>query len=252
MLECELNQINRVNHAKPLKMQMHTHKYDELTYYISGSGTTQIGNTVYNYKPKTFAFYKSGTVHDEINTLPCDIIWTHFSYNLDGIVLKEGIYEDPDGQLFACLQRLRNASFEHRKYREMLIESCLAEAIVTAAVHQSEPEAAVGGINWQQILDYIDANIHSDINFTSLAEGLHYSYDRFRHLFREHFGISLYAYLTKQRIDHAKRLLKSSDSGITDIAYNCGFNSSSQFANIFKKYTGLTPKEYRKERKNMV
>jgi AraC family transcriptional regulator len=60
----------------------------------------------------------------------------------------------------------------------------------------------------------------------------------------EQFGVSPYAYLINQRIEHAKRLLKNSDSSITDIAFDCGFNSSSQFTNIFKKYVLLTPKEY--------
>ncbi len=252
MLECKLGEINRIKHTIPFKMQMHTHKYNELTYYISGNGTTKIGSTVYNYKAGTFAFYKSGTAHNEINPEPCDIIWVHFSYNIENINLKEGVYTDPDGQLFACLQRLRNASYEQRKYRTLLIESCLAEAIVTAAAQQSEPETLTAGLNWEQILDYIDANKHNDIDFVSLARNHHYSYDRFRHLFREHFGISLHAYLTKQRINHAKRLLKSSTFSLTDIAYDCGFKSSSQFTNIFKKHTGLTPKEYRKKRTNIV
>lgn len=252
MLDCTLNEINRINHTIPFKIQMHTHKYNEITYYISGNGSTKIGSTVYEYKPKTFAFYKAGTAHNEINPEPSDIIWMHFSWNIEGLNLKEGVYEDTDGQLFACLQRLRNITLEQKKYRKLLIESYLAQALITAAAQQGDHETAETNINWLQIVDHIDANITHNIDFVSLAHDYHYSYDRFRHLFREHFGISLHAYLTNQRIIHAKRLLKSTTFGLTDIAYNCGFNSSSQFANIFKKHTGLTPKEYRKERNNIV
>lgn len=249
MLDCKLDNITRVRHMIPFEMQLHTHNYNELTYFISGNGTTRIGDTVYNYKPHTFAIYKAGTPHDEINPVASDIIWLHFSFNIEGISLKEGVYEDTNGRLFASLQKLRSAYFGQEKYREILIESNLAEAIALAA-KASDFKSDTPKIDWQQILDYIDANIHNDIDFHSLSKNYHYSYDRFRHIFRKHFGTSLHAYLTNQRIEHAKHLLKGSAFSLTDIAYHCGFNSSSQFSNIFKKHTGLTPKEYRQMETN--
>lgn len=93
MIECSLNQIVCVKHIMPVEMQMHIHKSDELTYYISGNGSTTIRNTDYEYKPNTFAFSKAGTAHNEINPHPSEIIWTHFSYNIGGISLREGIFE---------------------------------------------------------------------------------------------------------------------------------------------------------------
>lgn len=251
MLDCKLREITRVKHIVPWEMNMHTHKYDELTYYISGNGRTCIGDTEFNYKPHTFAINKAGTPHNEINLEVCEIIWLHFSCNIEGLSLNEGVYDDSNGKLFACLQKLRSAYFSQEKHREILIESNLAEALVIAA-QASDSKSLAASIDWQQILDYIDANIHNDIDFHSLSKKYHYSYDRFRHIFRNRFGISLHAYLTNQRIDHARYLLKGSTFSLTDIAYNCGFNSSSQFANIFKKHTGFTPKEYRKLKTNMI
>ncbi len=251
MIECKLNQIVRENHISPFEMQMHTHKFDELTYYISGNGTTRIGDTVYNYKPRTFAFYKAGTPHNEINTEPCDIIWLHFSYDIKEIFLEEGVYEDVDAKLLSSLQKLRNSFFGQEKFRDTLVESHLAETIAIAA-QQNVPKSQNTKIEWQQILNYIDTNFHNNIDFKALAQRHNYSFDRFRHIFREHFGVSVYAYLTNQRINLAKRLLKSSNFSIAHIAYDCGFNSSSQFTNIFKKHTGLTPKEYRKIKTNIV
>lgn len=251
MLECKLNQIVRENHINPFEMRMHTHKFDELVYFISGNGTTRIHNHVYNYKPHTFAFYKAGTPHDEINAEPCDIIWLHFSYNIKGLLLEEGVYEDPDAKLLTILQKLRNSFFGQEIFQYIIIESQLAHAIVIAA-QQNTPKSQNTKVEWQQIINYIDTNFHNDIDFKELARRHNYSFDRFRHIFREHFGISIYAYLTSQRINLAKRLLKSSNFSIARIAYDCGFNSSSQFTNIFKKHTGLTPKEYRKIKTNIV
>jgi len=251
MLDCKLNKITRVKHIIPLEMNMHTHKHDELTYFISGNGTTRIGDTHYNYKPHTFAIYKAGTEHDETNPVPCDIIWMHFSCNIGEISLKEGVYNDTNGKVLACLQKLRSSYFRQEKYRETLIESYLAETLAVVA-QATDSEVLNSSIDWQQIFNYIDANIHNDIDFHSLSKSYNYSYDRFRHIFRKHFGISLHAYLTNQRIEHAKHLLKGTTFSLTAIAYDCGFNSSSQFTNVFKKHTGLTPKEYRRIKTNIV
>lgn len=249
MFDCFLKCIYREKHTIPIKINTHTHHYDELTYYISGNGTTQIEKTVHPYKGGTFAFYRAETVHDEINPEPCDTIWTHFKFHIDGITLKEGLFEDPHGELLPCLQKLRRVSFEQRKYRQKLTESCLAQTIITAAKLQQRETFFHTEINWQKILDYIDENSSGEIDFAALAARNHYSYDRFRHLFREHFGISPHSYLTNQRIEHAKRLLKNSAFSLTDIAYDCGFNNSSQFSNVFKKYMGITPGEYRAKEK---
>ena len=251
MLDCELKTINRVKHSIPFKMEMHTHKYDELTYYISGKGTTKINGTVYPYREHTFAFYRAGTPHNESNADPCDIIWTHLTFNIEGIELQEGVFEDSDDALWSCLQKLRNLSLEQQKYNKLLVESLLSQVIITAAQRQEKTENSGNKLDWQQILNLIDSNINQNIDFVLLAKKNHYSYDRFRHLFCERFGMSPYSYLVGQRIAHAKRLLKTTDSTITVIAFDCGFNSSSQFTNIFKKYTSLTPKEYRNSKKSL-
>ena len=246
MIDCKLKQIHRVKHSIPIKINTQTHKYDELVYFISGNGTTQINDKTFSYQGGNFAFYKMGTPHNEYDPLPCDIIWLHFSFCIDGIDLKEGLFFDGNGKLLSVLQKLRNLSLEQKTLNSKLVEVYLAEAILTAYDCQNKTEDLGGRTNWEQILNYIDSNINKQINFCSLAQSNHYSYDRFRHLFAEKFGKSPYAYLTEQRINLAKRLLKNSDLNITDIAFDCGFNSSSQFTNIFKKYMGVTPKEYKK------
>lgn len=249
MINCNLSQINRVKHSIPLKIDTHTHDYCELTYFVSGNGTTEINGEKYTYNSGDFAFYKAGTPHNEYDPNPCDIIWLHFDFDISGIVLKEGVYEDCDGRLFSLLQKIRSLSFESNIYNRHIIECCLGETIITARQLQNKnfiPTKTANHINWKKILNYIDSNINETIDFHQLAKSHNYSYDRFRHLFFEQFGTSPYLYLTKQRIGHAEYLLKNSNSSITDIAFDCGFNSTSQFTNIFKKYTGVTPKERRK------
>ena len=249
MLQCTLRQIHRERHTIPIRIESHVHGADELVYFLSGNGTTAVNGQCYSYRPGQFAFYKMGNPHDEDDPEPCDILWVHFSCDLQGLILQEGVFDDSDGKLLALLLQLRRVSLEPQPHGDLLVECCLAQVLVTAAQKQQPREAAGDRPDWDAILNDIDinGNLYEPTDFAALAAKYHYSYDRFRHLFAAHFGLSPYAFLTQRRLVHAKRLLKNSGSPITEIAFDCGFHSASQFTNIFKKYVGLTPKEYRKK-----
>lgn len=64
-------------------------------------------------------------------------------------------------------------------------------------------------------------------------------------LFKASMGISLQTYLTQHRIAHAQRLLATSALPILDVAFSCGFGSTSQFYAVFKRSCGQTPRRFR-------
>ena len=248
MIECTLKTICRENHLHPIEFGCHTHDYDEIVYFIDGVGTTRINGTLHNYKSGSFAYYKAGTVHDENNLKKCRIIWMHFTHKINGVSLEEGLFEDNGFELLSYLQKLKRVSTENSVLCDFHTESNLANVILTVAELQKKKTGLIAGIDWSMVLSQIDESITSDIDFSSLASHFGYSYHRFRHLFKDNFGISPYSYLISQRVEYAKRLIKDSKISFTDIAYCCGFNSSAQFSNIFKKHTGKTPSEYRKNK----
>ena len=53
-------------------------------------------------------------------------------------------------------------------------------------------------------------------------------------------------YLNMYRIDSACRMLRVSGCSVTEAGFSCGFNDLSYFVKTFKKYKGVTPKQYRK------
>ena len=67
----------------------------------------------------------------------------------------------------------------------------------------------------------------------------------FSTLFKQSCGLSFKEYLNYIRIEESKKLLTSTDRSILDIAIDIGFEDQSYFTKVFKKYTGLTPKQYR-------
>ena len=74
--------------------------------------------------------------------------------------------------------------------------------------------------------------------------GLGYSY--FSELFVSEYNMSPVKMVTNLKIDYAKDLLATNNYKITDIANMCGYENPYYFSKVFKKVTGLSPKDYSK------
>ncbi len=70
--------------------------------------------------------------------------------------------------------------------------------------------------------------------------------DYLSHLFKRETGFSLTNYIIYERIEEAKRLLAGTSQNISDIATRCGFQNISYFSKQFRRFTGVTPREFRK------
>ena len=100
----------------------------------------------------------------------------------------------------------------------------------------------------QTALDYIDENFDSEISVKQLAELCNFSESRFHHVFKDIMGMSPIAYKHKVAVSHAQLYL-SSERGysVEEVSDKCGFSSSIYFRRVFKKITGKSPREYKKE-----
>lgn len=93
---------------------------------------------------------------------------------------------------------------------------------------------------------YIDEN-YADQNttLTTVADVVCLSPNHFSAIFSQECKTTFIEYLTNVRIENAKRLIKNTEMKGYDIAYECGFSDPHYFSYIFKKNTGLTPREYK-------
>ena len=69
----------------------------------------------------------------------------------------------------------------------------------------------------------------------------------FRKKFREFTGLTPSAYILKQKMQRAKKLLRSGLYSVAEAAEAAGFNDPSYFSKVFKKYTGQLPGEYMRQ-----
>lgn len=92
---------------------------------------------------------------------------------------------------------------------------------------------------------YISQNFNRQITLDETARHVHLHPSYFSTLFKQSTGSSFKEYLNMVRIEESKRLLSNTDFSIIDIAVAVGFEDQSYFSKVFKKYTGITPRQYR-------
>lgn len=97
----------------------------------------------------------------------------------------------------------------------------------------------------KKAIHYISQNFSSIITLENVANVVHLNPAYFSTMFKQSTGSSFKEYLNMIRIEESKRLLANTDYSIIDIAIATGFENQSYFSKVFKKYTGLTPKQYR-------
>lgn len=98
-----------------------------------------------------------------------------------------------------------------------------------------------------QCIDYIYDHLHARITVDDLAEHVHLNSSYLSRLFKKEVGTSISEYIRRQKLETAKNMLVYSEYRPAEISSILAFPSQSYFTEIFHKYTGLTPKEYRKQ-----
>ncbi|WP_276356938.1 response regulator transcription factor [Cohnella caldifontis] len=96
-----------------------------------------------------------------------------------------------------------------------------------------------------EIRKYLEAQCQSSVNLETLSELFHYSPNYLNSLFKKETGITVYDYLTQCRMEKAKRLLADREKKLYEVAEAVGYSHTAYFSNLFKKYTGQSPKEFR-------
>ncbi len=100
-------------------------------------------------------------------------------------------------------------------------------------------------IHVRRCVDFIYENLHQNLTVNTLAkyEKLNPSY--LSKLFKREMGIGMNEFIIRARVEAAEDMLRHTDYTYLDIALSLGFSSQSAFISVFKKYKGITPKQYR-------
>ena len=97
--------------------------------------------------------------------------------------------------------------------------------------------------------EYIEKNFQENINLNKISNYVSLSKNYFCNIFKKETGITIWDYLIRIRMEEAKRMLLETEQKTYEISEKVGYDDPSYFGRLFKKYTGLTPIEFRENSK---
>ena len=96
----------------------------------------------------------------------------------------------------------------------------------------------------EQVKEYIDQNIHKQLSLNEVSVVFGYSPKYMSVLFAKHADCSFAQFVNSKKIELAKKYLEEGDAKIYEISNNLGFESAFYFSKVFKKHTGMSPREF--------
>ena len=95
------------------------------------------------------------------------------------------------------------------------------------------------------IYNYILQNYNREVTLEDVAAEAHLTPQAFCRYFKKHTGVTFVAFLNEMRVNEAcKKLARGDFENISSVAYQCGFNSITNFNRVFKNVSGTSPKTY--------
>lgn len=156
------------------------------------------------------------------------------------------VFSDDDGRSLEHIMRMIEETFSLKGEYYMDVASSLFDALQYLLLRQISPEKQ--SKNVKELINHIGENFSNpEYSISEAVDTMPFCRDYIRRQFKEEVGITPIAYLTQLRIDKAKRLLKVqtyTKSTVAEIAFKCGFYDSRYFSRLFKKHSGMTPREY--------
>lgn len=257
---------------------MHSHDFWEVTYVYEGRGTHYMNGKISSIKEKEFLIISPETEHCIVSPQKgkgalvrvCNVL-IRKEY-MDKIIKKYRKIDDFTDYDFTkmlsgnvCLQlsddsrivhnHLLAVTHEYNHFSEgsdHIIESCMVNILIyIARLHKTQTIQQKIADNKNDALDevikYIHSNFGANLTLAFLAEQAHISREYLSRKFKSYTGTNISDFIAEVRIERAKQLLRSSVHSITDISAYCGYTSIGNFQRFFKRLTGISPSEYRKE-----
>jgi AraC-like DNA-binding protein/mannose-6-phosphate isomerase-like protein (cupin superfamily) len=268
----ELPLIGRMHllDALPNSLVAHTHKdLYEVHCVLRGSLAFWVGKNTFQVGAGMALITRPGELHGGVNDSlsPGEWYWIHIRFPdkkalpgwslADTRQIRQALDTAPH-RLFQASQTLRNSFArlldEHHAilpFGELMARSAYHELLVCLIrdLKPSKEESRPHFISYavRSALRWIDENLMEPFPMENVAAAAGLSGSGLRRRFHDEVGQSPADYITQQRIERAKRLLRETNRPVTDIAFSLGFNSSPYFAAVFKRYAGQSPSQFREE-----
>jgi AraC family transcriptional regulator len=140
-----------------------------------------------------------------------------------------------------------------RQYAEALSLVLMHELTRLERTTSGTVRPVSGGLPaWQRkrLVEFIEDHLSEEISLATLAKLVNLSLFHFSRAFKQSFGVPPHRYHSGRRMDRARSLLQKPALSVTQIGVQTGFRETSSFTRAFRRFTGVTPTEYRRQRKD--
>jgi AraC-like DNA-binding protein len=183
----------------------------------------------------TFLWLFSGILDIFFKSISFDVVWLLYSVFI--FLIGYFGFNQPDlfsNQIFITTDKQEK---DNKKYEKSSLTQEMADKYL------------------EKLQTYISRErifLESDLNLSSLSQKIGISVHHLSQIINERLGMNFYDYINSKRIEESQHLLldpKFSNQNIASIGFQVGFNSLSAFNSAFKKFTHLTPSQYRNTKK---
>jgi len=201
--------------------------------------TTEIIKSIRRGRPETAVVLLRQQM-EHVHELPyrdCKLNLTYFTYDLLKNFNKSSVLHEISS-IYQLLERYSTLP-EFQAWLESIVTKLASETEVPKSSSRKEEIVL-------EIKEYVDNHLQdAQLSIEQVADNFSFSVSYIRQLFKEIMNVSLSEYILKERIERVKEKLVSSQLSVLEIADQCGFISKGHFFSAFKKFTNLTPKQYR-------
>jgi len=238
-------------YAAKLAVPKHSHRHACFCLVLQGAYTEQYRKTVLECKPSYLVFRPAEETHSDNfgnSKVRCFIVefesqWLERFHDTTLIFNSPTVFQN--NSLIWLAMKLRNETRQADDATSLVVEGLMLELIAGAwrsaiDVFERKPPRWLA-----QAKEILHEQFSERLTLSGIAEavGVHPAY--LTSVFRQHYRCSIGEYLRRLRIEFACREISATDVPLVDVALAAGFSHQSQFSRTFKRFTGLTPGQYR-------
>lgn len=250
-LELAALTLSETSYPPGLKMAAHAHEPTYISFVLRGAYLERYGKKLRVCKPSTLIIHPSEEHHAvefhhtgaRIFRIELKAQWLERVREHSMILERPAVFHGCAPAWLAA--RLYQEFRERDEVSPLAIEGLTLE-MLSAASRSTRPLSSNRPPRWlEQARDYLNTNFASSTSLQSIAAlvGVHPVY--LAREFRNHFRLTIGDYVRQLRIRSACQQISESDASFIEIASSVGFCDQSHFTRTFKRYTGMTPGEYR-------
>lgn len=247
--------ITIIRNGNPPSFPLHWHEHLEFHFLVRGRLKIRCGNQIFDLTENDCLIINANELHEVFAGEDCECFQfkLHPSFfDQKHYVFNNLLHDDTVISIMSKIIALHQNTDDESLYTVKgyifhligyLCGNYTTKVLSPNALQQNNDK--IQKLN--AIASYLHAHYATDIKLETLAEMSHYTYSYFSSAFKELFGMPVTKYLLSIRINKASTLLLTTGMNITQIAAFSGFSDTNYFARAFKKETGLSPSEYRKQ-----